>query len=111
MNKIECRKEAVRRRHMGESVASICRELNVSRKWFYKWYNRYQSNDSNWHQDQSKAPKHRPHKIDNEVERLDSRFGSSSKKQNMLKLAQQLLPGKFKSWAARRRQFGRSTEF
>ncbi len=70
MNKIECRKEAVRRRHMGESVASICRELNVSRKWFYKWYNRYQSNDSNWHQDQSKAPKHQPHKIDNEVERL-----------------------------------------
>jgi len=70
MDKNLCRKEAVKRRHMGESVASICRDLKVSRKWFYKWYNRYQSGASDWYQDQSKAPKHQPQKIDAKSEQL-----------------------------------------
>lgn len=36
----EIRREAVRRHVMGEPVAAICRDLDVSRKWFYKWYHR-----------------------------------------------------------------------
>jgi len=70
MDQSTCRQEAIRRYLMGESVTALCREFNVSRKWFYKWYNRYQTGASNWYQDQLKAPKHQPHKIDNEVEQL-----------------------------------------
>jgi transposase InsO family protein len=70
MNETERRQEAVRRYLAGENVTVICRELKASRKWFYKWYNRYQTGASNWYHDQSKAPKHQPHQIDNEVEQL-----------------------------------------
>jgi putative transposase len=64
------RKEAVRRCLAGEKVNVIYRELKTSRKWFYKWYNRYRAGAADWHQDQSKAPKRQPAKIDEEVERL-----------------------------------------
>ena len=62
MDQITCRQEAIKRHLMGESVTDICRELKASRKWFYKWYNRYQSGAPDWYQDHSKAPQHKPKK-------------------------------------------------
>jgi putative transposase len=70
MDQITCRQEAIKRHLMGESVTDICRELKASRKWFYKWYNRYQSGAPDWYKDHSKAPQHKPHKINGEVEQL-----------------------------------------
>ena len=64
------RKDAIKRYLTGESVITICRDLKVSRKWFYKWHKRYQTGDSDWYKDQSKAPHHQPHKIDSKVEQL-----------------------------------------
>jgi transposase InsO family protein len=70
MDQATRRQEAVRRYLEGDSVTVICRDLKTSRKWFYKWYNRYQTGATDWYHDQSKAPKHQPQQIDQEVERL-----------------------------------------
>src|SRR6056297_1084358 len=53
----------------GKKVSSICNNLNQSRKWFYKWKNRYDSGNKNWFKDRSKAPKH-PTNIDEDLEKL-----------------------------------------
>ena len=70
MDQIKIRQNAVRRYLAGESVTTICQDLGVSRKWFYKWYNRHQAGAENWYEDQSKAPKRCPHKINSAVEKL-----------------------------------------
>jgi transposase InsO family protein len=70
MDETTSRQEAIKRYLMGENITCICRELQISRKWFYKWYKRYQTGASDWYHDQSKAPKHQPHKISKEVEEL-----------------------------------------
>lgn len=66
----DIRKEAIRRHLMGEGVTAICRDLNVSRKWFYKWHGRYKTEADGWYNDQSRAPKSRPHKTERDVEQL-----------------------------------------
>jgi len=70
MDQATRRQEAVRRYLEGDSVTVICRDLKTSRKWFYKWYNRYQTGASDWYHDQSRAPKHQPQQIDLEVEKF-----------------------------------------
>lgn len=70
MDNSNLRREAIRRHLMGESVTSICRELEVSRKWFYKWYSRYKTDADEWYKDQSKIPKHCPHKTTEDTEQL-----------------------------------------
>jgi len=70
MDQTKIRQNAVRRYLAGESVTTICQDLGVSRKWFYKWYNRHQAGAENWYEDQSKAPKRCPHKINSAVEKL-----------------------------------------
>lgn len=42
MSIYEQRMEAVRRRLLGEQVTQICRNLDRSAPWFYKWWHRYQ---------------------------------------------------------------------
>lgn len=42
MNEHERRKEAIRRVNGGESVSSVCCDLQRSRTWYYKWAQRYE---------------------------------------------------------------------
>jgi hypothetical protein len=57
-------------------VTEICKVLNCSRKWFYKWLKRYQtyltghSNNSQWYLEKSRRPKTREKKIDSHTEQL-----------------------------------------
>lgn len=53
----EIRKNAILR-HIGngESPKEIYTSLNRSKKWFFKWLNRFQSGDAHWYEDQSRAP-------------------------------------------------------
>ena len=52
------------------NVSEICRTLNRSGNWFYKWLSRYNSNDSYWYKEQSRAPKTKKNKTNNEMENL-----------------------------------------
>ena len=49
-------------------VTNICATLNCSRPWFYKWLKRYQTMDSDWFKEQSRAPKTKHTKIDSGLE-------------------------------------------
>jgi len=64
------RKEAIRRRLSKERISHICHDLDVSKKWFNKWWKRYKTGDKNWFKDQSKTPKHIPKKLDEKMEQL-----------------------------------------
>ena len=57
------RQHALNLYHQGMKVNEICRRLNRSRTWFYKWLHRYQSGQTNWHEDLPKTP----HKIANKT--------------------------------------------
>lgn len=63
MNEVEKRKKAIELFQSGEKASKICLQLNKSRKWFYKWKNRFlKSPLGEWYKDESKAPKHLPNK-------------------------------------------------
>lgn len=64
----ELRKTAIERFKNGESPKQIYSSLNRSKKWFFKWLNRFGNGDKDWFKDQSRAPKHRPTRIE-EVDR------------------------------------------
>lgn len=57
-------------------VSEICKTLNCSRRWFYKWLKRYQtcltgqSNDAQWYIEKSRKPKTSEKKIDLQTEQL-----------------------------------------
>lgn len=51
------RQKAVRLKHSGWSVSWICRRLERSRDWFYKWWNRYRTEGGSGLRDRSHAPK------------------------------------------------------
>lgn len=70
MDSEEIRKTAIRRHLSGKSITHICQDLEVSRKWFYKWWHRYKCGKENWFKDESKAPKITPNKLDKEMEQL-----------------------------------------
>ncbi len=59
----ELRKQAVERYLKGESPKSIYNDLNRSKNWFFKWLKRYQSGETNWYEDKSRAPLKRPKAI------------------------------------------------
>ena len=59
----DLRKQAIERYLKGEQPKSIYDSLGRSKNWFFKWLKRYQSGDSNWYADQSKAPISRPKAI------------------------------------------------
>lgn len=56
----EVRIQAVQRHFAGESPKAIYTSLNRSKKWFFKWLNRFQSGADNWYKDHSRAPLTRP---------------------------------------------------
>jgi transposase-like protein len=57
------RQHAMNLYRQGLKVNEICRQLNRSRTWFYKWLHRYQSGQQNWYEDLPKTP----HKIANKT--------------------------------------------
>ena len=62
------RQTAIERFQSGESPKQIYTSLNRSKKWFFKWLNRFRSGQKDWYKDQSRAPKHCPTRVD-EVDR------------------------------------------
>ena len=56
----ELRKQAIYRYQNNEKPKVIYTDLNRSKYWFFKWLKRYQSGDTDWYKDQSRAPKTRP---------------------------------------------------
>ena len=70
MDRIQMRIDAIRRRLKGESVVTICRSLEVSRRWFYYWFSRYRPADPSSLRDRSRAPHHQSRKLPENVEKL-----------------------------------------
>lgn len=59
---------AVNRCVKGEKRTDICKDLNRSKGWLSKWFNRYKTGEEGWYKSQSKAPKNPGKKIRNEIE-------------------------------------------
>ena len=56
----ELRKKAIQRYVKGEKPKAIYTDLKRSKKWFFKWLQRYQSGEKDWYKDQSRAPTNSP---------------------------------------------------
>jgi transposase len=70
MNEIDVRKKAIKKYLDGEKISHICTELNRSKPWFYKWYNRYKQKGEQGLKSKSKRPKHSPNKTPKKIEQL-----------------------------------------
>lgn len=69
MDEEKTRQKAIKLFQSGENVSEICRQLNKSRKWFYKWEKRFLSKSlEEWYKDESKVPKHFPKKRSLQIE-------------------------------------------
>ena len=68
MSEEDVRKDAIQRHVIGgESPKIICKSINRSKQWFFKWLKRYKSGASDWYQEQSRAPKTSPSGIAQEA--------------------------------------------
>lgn len=54
---LQLRQRAIRLRHAGVSVTTICHQLHRSREWFYRWWRRYTLGGPPALHDRSRAPK------------------------------------------------------
>ena len=72
MNKDEekLRIEAIKLYLSGEKPCIIYRNLHRSKKWFFKWLNRYQKGNRHWYRELSRAPKSSHHALDPHMEQL-----------------------------------------
>ncbi len=66
----QLRKEAIRRYLSGESPKTISRSLNKSKRWFFKWLERYQKTNPDWFKDQPKTPHLLANKVEEGIENL-----------------------------------------
>lgn len=62
------RQEAVKRYIDGEPIEQICREMNCSKSWLYKWKHRYQVTEPDWAVSRSRRPVTTPSKTPELVE-------------------------------------------
>jgi putative transposase len=85
MNEYEKRKNAISRHLAGEKITSIVNSLGKSRRWFYNWFERYQSSNGqgNWFVDQSRAPKTKSTKVVESVEQKVMEARKDLEKQRM----------------------------
>lgn len=68
-NKISPRQKAIELYLKNTSPTKIANRLGFSRKWVYKWINRYKEDPKgNWFEDRSKATKHPTNKISKKIE-------------------------------------------
>jgi transposase-like protein len=70
MEEESLRKMAVQQYLQGRSPVSIYNEMGRSKKWFFKWLQRYRSGHPEWYRDHSKAPHNRPHQTPTETHNL-----------------------------------------
>lgn len=54
---------------MGDKPADICRDTNRSKKWLFKWANRFKTGDEEWYRSRSRAPKSQGKETCKEIER------------------------------------------
>jgi transposase len=66
----ELRIEAIKRYLGGEKPSVIYKDLERSKKWFFKWLKRYKEIGHDWHKDLSRTPKSSPRALDQKMERL-----------------------------------------
>jgi transposase len=67
----QLRKRAIELFQKEWKVSEICKTLNCSKRWFYKWLKRYRDNPSGlWYLEKSRRPKTIKKKIDNKTEQL-----------------------------------------
>jgi len=64
------RKMAIEQYLKGKTPFSIYQEMGRSKKWFFKWLHRYQSGDSQWYRDRSRAPRSQPNQTCPEIRKL-----------------------------------------
>lgn len=60
--------DAVNRYIKGDKPANICREMNRSKKWLFKWVNRFKTGDEGWYRSRSKAPRNHGRQTDEAIE-------------------------------------------
>lgn len=65
---INLRELCIKLYNEGKKPTEISRSLRRTRNWVYKWIKRYKSGDPKWYLDESKEPKKKPAKIDQELE-------------------------------------------
>lgn len=63
------RRVGVQRVLQGDSPSTVCRDLDRSRPWLYKWWDDYQRNPNTDFSDHSRAPQTSPHQTSTEIER------------------------------------------
>ena len=61
------RQKAIRLKQAGQAVSLICQRLERSREWFYRWWNRYQSEGAAGLRDRLHTPKSNPRGWSNEL--------------------------------------------
>jgi len=64
------RKMAIEQFLRGISPVSIYREMGKSKKWFFKWLNRYRSGDLDWCQDHPRVPRSHPRQTQPDIREL-----------------------------------------
>jgi transposase-like protein len=70
MNEESLRKMAIQQFLQRKSPVSIYREIGRSKKWFFKWLQRFQAGDPEWYRDHSKAPHTQSHQTPAEMQNL-----------------------------------------
>jgi putative transposase len=66
-NEQDLRREAIRRRLLGERRCDICRDLNRATSWFDKWWAIYRRDPHTDFADRSRAPHHSPQQMPTSV--------------------------------------------
>ena len=62
--------DAVNRHIMGDRQTDICRDINRSKKWLFKWFDRFKTGEEEWYKSQSRAPKKHGRKTNEAIERV-----------------------------------------
>lgn len=62
--------DAVKRYYSGQRASYTYKSLGKTKRWFYFWLKRYDTNDANWYKDKPKTPKVSPSKTPKEIETL-----------------------------------------
>lgn len=60
--------EAITRYLAEEKPVTVYTELGMSKKWFYKWLNRFKTGKKSWFKALSRVPKHSPNQVDGQIE-------------------------------------------
>jgi len=67
----DLRKEAILKHVVGrESPKAVYTEFHRSKKWFFKWLKRYQTGDTDWYKEISRAPLKRPNETGTQEKQL-----------------------------------------